>query len=142
MTQTRTQKRIDRIITRGTVAVYGVVWLLVIALWLNGAWLLAMPAAAAYVAGYVFEMVKRGRCWTSADPTALPAAAIAYGVAVVILRSLDYAPLAASSYFMIFGAFGGAFMLAHVLAFAYVAITEQLLLKIYKNITLHDSSDD
>ncbi len=132
MNQSATQERIGKVVVQSSLAVYGVVWLAGLALWLEGAWLLAAFPAAAYVAMHVFEFFKRGRCWTSADASAVPVSAAVYLVTVAIMDYFSYAPLHEAGYLTALFAYCGVLMAGHVVVLGYVGVSETLLLKIFR----------
>lgn len=132
MNVSATRQRIGNLVMRTSIAVYGIVWLAGLALWLKGAWLVAVPTAAAYAAMHAYEFAKRGRCWMSADSRAVPVSAVVYIAAVAGLMQLGYAPLQQAGYVAAVAAYGGVLMIGHVVVLTYVGITENLLLKIYR----------
>lgn len=132
MNPSATQERIGNIVMQSSLAVYGIVWLVGLALWLKGAWILASITAATYVAMHAFEMIKRGHCWTSADSTALPVSAVVHAIAVAVLGYLEYPPLVASGYLNAFFAYAGVLICGHVAVLAHMGITENLFLRVFR----------
>ena len=128
-----TQKRIDRFLKSSFIAVYGIVWAAGLGLMLKGAWLLALPTAAAYVAMHVVEWVKRGRCWTSADSTAVPVSLPFYAAAFLLLRHLGYPPLQTAGYMELAVSYGCVLFLGHLVAILYAGAAEGLLLRVFRN---------
>lgn len=116
----------DRLVMWTALLVYFAVWTIIPSLALGGhVWFVGVSWATVYVSFHVLEITARGRCYLSADSTALPAAAVTAVIVAIVLSPSGIISVTADRFAYV-QAFAFSFVLGHVLSLLYSALANQL----------------
>jgi len=115
-------RKLENFITWGSLLVYAAVWLYVSKLFLFSSgkylWFITgLVPGVMYCAGQAYEILYRGHCYLSADPTALPLAL--YGIILVFLVVWVSGNLPENGLFIYVEIFAISFGVGHIAALVY-----------------------
>lgn len=127
MSQSATELRIEKAAIWSALAVYWTAWTVGIGTWLDGAWLVGIFTASAYVSMHAYEIAKRKHCYLSADSTAVPISAAIYIASIAMLQLTGYMHLPKFGYIVAFACYAGVLFVGHLAALAYTAGLNLLL---------------
>ena len=133
MQETPTESKIGSVVVWTALAVYLTTWLVGISHYIEKAWLLATVTSVAYVGMHVYEIVRRGHCYLSADSTAVPLSLLVFSIGVFFLWYSGHPALAGRRVIIAWLVYGGVLTIGHVLALCYSFVAHGLAGVLLKN---------
>ena len=133
MQETPTEAKIGSVVMWTALGIYLAIWLLGLSHYIEKAWLLALLTSIAYVGMHVYEIVRRGHCYMSADSTAVPVSLLVFSIGVLCLWYSGHPALAGRRVIIAWLVYGGVLTIGHVLALCYTFVAHWLAALLLKS---------